>query len=216
MTQEALPFSPAAERNAEPILTVLRRWLPPGSARNPLRLLELGSGSGQHAVHMTRQIPWLLWQPSELPAALAGLARRVALEGREGLAPGSRILVPLALDVGDRRWPAGPFGAVFSANTLHIMPAAAIPALLAGAAGVLAEGGLLLLYGPFRYGSEHTAASNAAFDEQLRGFDPAMGVRDALALRRQAAKLGLEPAGDEPMPANNRLLVFRRQTRPGR
>jgi SAM-dependent methyltransferase len=104
-----------------------------------------------------------------------------------------------------------PFDAVFSANPCHIMPAAALPQLLAGAARVLRPGGLLLLYGPFHNGDVHTAPSNAAFDAHLRSLDPAMGVRDAVELQEQARGLGLEPLADVAMPANNRVLVLARR-----
>ena len=206
----ALPFSAAAERNREPILAVLRRWLPAPPSGRPLRLLEVGSGSGQHAVHMARHLADLHWQPTELPEALAGLRARIAQEGGVGLAPGARIAPPLPLEVSRPDWPPGPWDAVFSANTAHIMPAAAVPALLTGAARVLRPGGRLLLYGPFRYGAEHTAASNEAFDEHLRSLDPAMGIRDARLLETQAAEVGLQLLEDVAMPANNRTLVFER------
>lgn len=205
MDVDALPFSPACLRNQEPILTLLRRWLAPDG-----RVLEVGSGSGQHAIHMARHLPGVRWQPSERQEALAGLAARISLEGGDGLAPGAQVAPPLLLDVTQPHWPAGPFEAVFTANTLHIMPAAAVPHLLAGGARVLAADGLLLIYGPFRYGERHTAASNEAFDAHLRQLDPAMGVRDAEAIQRQAAGLGLHLQADAAMPANNRLLVFRK------
>ncbi len=204
MHDDELPFSPACLRNQDPILAVLRRWLPSGA-----RVLEVGSGSGQHAIHMARHLPGVHWQPSERQEAPAGLAARIALEGREGLAPGAAVAKPLLLDVCQPEWPAGPFEAVFTANTLHIMPAAAVPFLLAGSARVLSPGGLLLIYGPFRYGERHTAESNAAFDAHLRSLDPAMGVRDAEALLVEASALGLQLLADEAMPANNRLLVLR-------
>ncbi|MCP9797989.1 DUF938 domain-containing protein [Cyanobium sp. Lug-B] len=205
MDVDALPFSPACLRNQGPILSLLRRWLAPGA-----RVLEVGSGSGQHAIHMARHLPGVRWQPSERQEALAGLAARISLEGGEALAPGAQVAAPLLLDVTQPQWPAGPFEAVFTANTLHIMPAAAVPHLLAGGARVLAADGLLLIYGPFRYGERHTAASNEAFDVHLRQLDPAMGVRDAEAIQREAAGLGLHLQADASMPANNRLLVFRK------
>lgn len=214
MSLPCLPFSPACERNREPILAVLRSWLGEGSPAQALRVLEVGSGTGQHAVHMARHLSGLHWQPSELTENLEGLEARVATQGGQGLAPGAVIEPPLVLDVLDPEWPEGPWDAVFSANTVHIMPAAAVPYLLAGSARVLRAGGLLLLYGPFRYGTEHTAASNAAFDAHLRGLDPAMGVRDAHELTRQAAAVGLVAEDDVAMPANNRLLVFRRLEAP--
>ncbi len=202
-----LPFSPACLRNQEPILTLLRRWLPPGA-----RVLEVGSGSGQHAIHMARHLQGVCWQPSERPESMAGLAGRIALEGQAGLAPGARVAPPVELDVTGAQWPTGPFEAVFTANTLHIMPAAAVPQLLAGTALVLADEGLLLIYGPFRYGDGHTAASNEAFDAHLRQLDPAMGVRDAEELQDVAARLKLHLQADATMPANNRLLVFQKRS----
>ncbi len=205
MIPDSLPFSPACLRNQEPILRLLRQWIPAAA-----RVLEVGSGSGQHAIHMARHLPGVRWQPSERNESLPGLARRVALEGQAGLAPGARVAPPVALDVTDAQWPAGPFEAVFTANTLHIMPAAAVPHLLAGSARVLGADGLLLIYGPFRYGERHTAASNGDFDLHLRQLDPAMGVRDAEALQAEAAHLGLQLQADAAMPANNRLLVFQK------
>jgi SAM-dependent methyltransferase len=206
MPDDGLPFSPACLRNQEPILAMLRRWLPPGA-----RVLEVGSGSGQHAIHMARHLAGVQWQPSDRVQTLPGLAARIALEGREGLAPGARVMAPLPLDVTQSAWPVGPFEAVFTANTVHIMPASALPFLLAGSARVLPTDGLLLLYGPFRYGDHHTAESNAAFDAHLRSLDPAMGVRDAEAVLREAALLGLEQLADEAMPAHNRLLVLQKR-----
>ncbi len=210
MSFSTLPYSAACERNREPILAVLRRWLPAGSNDLPVRVLEVGSGSGQHAVHMAQHLAGLHWQPTEMPSNLEGLGRRLALEGRSGLASGSRIEPPHQLDVTQSSWSAGPFDAVFTANTLHIMPAAAVPDLLAGSARVLRPAGLLLLYGPFQYGGVHTAESNAAFDAHLRSLDPAMGVRDAEVLEREAAGVGLSLIDDLALPANNRLLILRR------
>jgi SAM-dependent methyltransferase len=196
-------FSEACERNKEPIRAVLQHWLPANA-----RVLEVGSGSGQHAVHMARHLAGIHWQPSDLPP-LHDLEQRLQLEGRSDLAAGAGIAQPLELDVmRPEQWPCGPFDAVVTANTCHIMPAAAVPELLAGAARVLAPGGLLLLYGPFRNGKEHTAPSNAAFDAHLRSIDPAMGVRDACLLIGVATTLGLELQADLPMPAHNRMLVF--------
>ena len=201
-------FSAACERNKEAIQAVLLAWLPPGA-----QVLAVGSGSGQHAVFFAQSIAGLTWQTSELPAHLAGLGERIALEGSCGLAPGSQILMPIALDVsapGD--WPDQRFDAVFTANTSHIMPASSVPDLLAGAAEVLVPGGLLLLYGPFSNHGIPTAASNVDFDLHLRSIDPAMGVRDAVVLSEQAKGLGLSPVADVAMPANNRTLIFRRNS----
>lgn len=204
------PFSPAWERNRGPILAVLQHWLPA-----PARVLEIGAGGGQHALFFCQQISGLNWQTSEHPAALADLQAQRAAVPAGSLAAGSLLPDPIGLDVTcGAQWSqaaaAGPFTAVFSANTCHIMPAAAVPALLAGAARVLRPGGLLLLYGPFHNGGVHTAASNAAFDAQLRSLDPAMGVRDALQITAEARRLGLAAQADIAMPANNRTLVFQR------
>ena len=196
-------FSEACERNKEPIALALRHWLP-----QPARVLEVGSGSGQHAVHVTRQLSQLVWQPSERPEHLAPLQERISLEGRRDLAAGSSLADAVALDVTTGPWPDGPFEAVFSANTAHIMPAAAVPRLISGAAQVLGPGGLLLLYGPFSDGGRHTAASNAAFDAHLRSIDTAMGVRDADWIVELGHTAGLAPLADVAMPANNRLLVL--------
>jgi len=209
-------FSPACERNKGPILAVLQQWLPGGA-----RVLEIGSGSGQHASFFCQQVAGLVWQPSERQEALADdLQAQLAEVPPASLAPGSRLLTAIALDVMEaEQWPrsqgegasAGAFDAVFSANTCHIMPATAVPHLLAGAARVLRSRGLLLLYGPFHDGGVHTAASNASFDAHLRSLDPAMGVRDAQELQEQARGLGLELLADVAMPANNRVLVLERR-----
>ncbi len=204
-------FSPACERNKGPILAVLRQWLPARA-----RVLEIGSGSGQHAHFFCSQFPGLVWQASERQDALADLQAQLAEVPPASLAPGAQLLRAVALDVmATEQWPptpgGGAFDALFSANTCHIMPALALPRLLAGATQVLRPGGLLLLYGPFHDGGLHTAASNAAFDAQLRSLDPAMGVRDALDLQEQARGLGLDPIADVAMPANNRMLVLERR-----
>lgn len=198
-------FSEACERNKDPILAVLERWLP-----RPARVLEVGAGSGQHAVHFTRRLARLVWHPTELEANLPALQERIAAEGRLQPAQGSALDAAAALDVSRGPWPEGPFDAVFSANTIHIMARASVPDLLAGAARVLRAGGLLLLYGPFSDGGEHTAPSNKAFDTQLRTISPLMGVRDADWISALAAELGFEPVADVVMPANNRTLIYRR------
>ncbi len=200
-------YSPACDRNAAPILAVLRQWLPAGGT-----VLEVGSGSGQHGVAFTRQLAQLIWQPSERSEGVGPLQERIGAEGAEHAAPGSRLLPAMALDVLEAHaWPAGPYNAVFSANTAHIMGEPAVAAFFNGSAGVLAPGGLLLLYGPFCDNGVHTAESNAAFDAHLRSIDPAMGVRDSRALNHLAKGKGLEPVADLPLPANNRVLIWRRQ-----
>ena len=198
--------SPACERNQEPILELLSQWLPPNA-----QVLEIGSGSGQHAIFFARTLAGLQWQPSDRRETLQDLAERIALEGRDGLAPGARIADPLELDVDQAdHWPERPFDAVFSANSCHIMALASVANLMAGAARRLVPGGLLVLYGPFQDGGIHTAASNAAFDAHLRSLNPAMGLRDAKEITGWAQAHGLSAKVDQPMPAQNRTLVFQR------
>jgi hypothetical protein len=222
----AMLFSEACERNKEPILAMLRRWLP-----TPVRVLEVGSGSGQHATHFCRQLPDLHWQTTDRAEYLPDLRERLAVSrtiatrdgndrdanasrpvALEPLATGSELPEPLELDV-DRpeQWPQRRYGAVFSANTTHIMAAESVPRLLAGAAGVLEEGGLLLLYGPFLRRGQPTAPSNGAFDAHLRSLDPAMGLREAETLIAAAAAQGLVLQAIEPMPSHNLMLIAQRQ-----
>ena len=204
--RQTVLHSPACERNRGPILAMLQDWLP----EDP-RVLEIGSGSGQHAAFFCEQVPGLVWQPSEREDALAMLRAQLVALTPTPLAPRAQLLPPIPLEVTEAgQWPHQRFNAVFTANTCHIMPALALPQLLAGASLVLVPGGLLLLYGPFHDGGVHTAASNIAFDEHLRSLDPAMGVRDAVELQEQAAALGLQPLADVAMPANNRTLIFQR------
>ena len=191
-------ISEAAERNKAPILRVLSVELAQAT-----RVLEIGSGTGQHAVYFAAHLPQLTWQPTDTGDYLPGLRERVAREG------GDNVLAPLPLDVRDRTWPAGEFNAVYSANALHIMSWACVLEFFRGVGEVLEKPGVLCLYGPFRYGGRYTSDSNAAFDEFLRGRDPDSGIRDVQALRELAARQGLRPSADHPMPANNQLLVFR-------
>jgi SAM-dependent methyltransferase len=207
-----LPFSEACERNKQPLLEALRAWLPQPPDR-PVHVLEVGSGTGQHGAHFSEHLP-VRWQLSDRPEHLPGLRRRqVQVSATNASATTAaatgQLLLPLQFDVTQPDWPAGPFDAVFSANTAHIMPATAVPDLFAGSARVLAPGGLFLLYGPFHDGGVPTSASNAAFDAHLRAIDPAMGVRDSLELIACARAVGFSATANLPLPANNRLLVFR-------
>jgi SAM-dependent methyltransferase len=195
----ALPCSEACERNGPPILAVLQPVL-----RDARAVLELGSGTGQHAVRFAAAMPWLTWQPTEVAARIDALAARVTLEGTANLNP------PQVLDVSAGDWPQRTFDAVFTANTLHIIGWPQVDALLRGAASVLAPGGVLAAYGPFRYGTRHTAASNESFDRMLRERDAASGVRDALEVDDLATGYGLLAEADHALPANNRLRLWRR------
>ena len=197
-----LAHSEACERNKEPILAVLRGAL--ASART---VLEVGSGTGQHAVYFAAHLPQLSWQPSEVPELLAPLAERIRLEG------GANLRAPLALDVRETPWGCAPVDAVFSANTLHIMSWQSVAQFFRGVGGVLTGAGVLCVYGPFNYGGQYTSASNAEFDAWLRTRDPLSGLRDFAAVDALARAQGLELTADHAMPANNRTLLWRRTAR---
>jgi len=200
-----LPFSDACERNKQPILDVLERYLD-----HPARVLEIGSGTGQHAVHFARRLASVTWQPSDRAECLPGLAARIRLEG------GTNIHPPIVLDVATRAdWPAaGSFDALFTANTLHIVSWPHAQDLFRGVARLFAPvaGALLFVYGPFKYRGEFTTSSNAAFDGALRARDPASGIRDFEAVDALAAQAGFALVEDCAMPVNNQMLVWRRRT----
>lgn len=195
----ARPYSPSCERNREPILAVLRR-----AFAGATRVLEIGSGTGQHAVYFAPALPHLVWQPSDLPERLAGIRAWLAAH------PAANLRPPIALDV-DGPWPATPFDGFFSANTCHILAWPSVVNLIAGAARTAAPGAVLCLYGPFRYGGRHTSESNARFDASLRAQAPQQGVREVGDLIAVAAAAGFLLYADHEMPANNRLLEFRRR-----
>jgi len=182
------------------IAEVLAQVLPPRG-----RVLEIASGTGEHAVHLAGAFPGVSWQPTDMsPEALASIAARVADEGPPNL------LAPLRLDVTAWPWPVLAAEAIVCINMIHIAPWAACEALMAGAGRVLPSGAPLYLYGAIKRGGLHTAPSNAAFDADLRARDPAWGVRDEAEITAAAAAHGLEPAALVPMPSNNFSLVFRR------
>jgi SAM-dependent methyltransferase len=195
-----LPFSAACERNKDPILEVLRICFA-GRAQ----VLEIGSGTGQHAVHFARALEHLTWHPTEQLAYLADLAERVKLEGPHNLR------APTLLDVRQAVWPVRSVDAVFTANTLHIMSWAEVMALFGGLGTVLAPGGVLCVYGPFRYAGRYTSDSNQEFDRMLQERDPLSGLRDIRAINSLAEQYGLELDADHDLPANNRLLVFAKE-----
>jgi SAM-dependent methyltransferase len=190
-TRAMLTVSEACERNKGPILEVLRIELAGAAC-----VLEVGSGTGQHAVHFAAGLPHLVWRPSELPENLPP--------------PVERVRVPLALDVCDDPWELPPVDAVFSANTLHIMAWSAVHEFFRGVGAVLRSPGVLCIYGPFRFHGAHTSDSNAEFDHWLRARDPGSGVRDFEALDALARAQGLMFTADHAMPANNRTLVWRK------
>jgi len=194
-----LAVSEACERNKGPILAVLAGEL---AARHAV--LEIGSGSGQHAVHFATHLPHLSWQPSEVPAQLPPLIERIRSE-----AP-PNVRAPIALDVCDDPWPVANLDAVFSANSLHIMNLRAVREFFRGAGRLLHTGGVLCVYGPMRYRGAYTSPSNAQFDAWLKARDPQSGIRDFEALDALATEQGLKLHADHAMPANNQTLVWRR------
>src|ERR1700733_5352573 len=194
-----LLFSEACERNKDPILQVLR-----GAFARSSQVLEIGSGTGQHAVYFARHLPHLRWQPSDTAEHLDALRARIVAEGTPNLA------LPLLLDVRAHPWPIADADAVFSANTLHIMSWEAVQEFFSGMGRLLSSGGVLGVYGPFRYAGRYTSESNATFDRYLGERDSASGIRDFEAVDELARKEGLELDSDSDMPAHNRTLVWRR------
>ena len=190
--------SPAAERNKAPLADALRPHVPESGA-----VLEIASGTGQHVAHLAATYPSLHFQPSEADEALhASIAAWSA--GLGNVAP------PLVLDVRRRPWPFARADVVLCVNMIHISPWAAGAALIEGAAAILAPGGVLALYGPFRVAGRHTAPSNEAFDRSLRMQDPEWGVRDLDEVAAFAATRGFAAPAVIAMPANNLTVVFRR------
>src|SRR3954467_3689719 len=188
-------YSEACERNRDPILGILKRVF-----ADRRRVLEIGSGTGQHAAYFAPELPHLVWQARDVAANLPSIREWVTQPA------------PLELDVNDP-FPRVEADAVFSANTSHIMSWPQVERMFAGVGELLPPGGILALYGPFNYGGKHTSDSNARFDAMLRHRDPASGLRDAAAVVALARRHGMMLEEDNAMPANNRLLVFRKNAR---
>ncbi|TAH45194.1 MAG: DUF938 domain-containing protein [Dokdonella sp.] len=193
------PFSAACERNREPILQVLRDVF-----GNCHRVLEIGSGTGQHAVHFAAALPHLSWQASERAQNLAGLNYWLD----DAALPNTPRA--LELDAVAEPWPVcGSFDAVFTANTLHIMSWAEVMTLFVRLPAILAADAVLVVYGPFNMDGQFTSPSNAAFDASLRERDPLMGIRDLADVDALARAQGLQLIANHAMPANNRCVVWR-------
>lgn len=192
------PYAESCDQNRDPILAVLAPLL-----RERRRLLEIGSGTGQHAVYCAAALPHLSWQCSDRAEQLPGIRLWIAEAGLSNLPP------PLELDV-LKPWPAERFEAIFSANTAHIMGLEAVEAMFAGVGSHLEPGGLFALYGPFSRDGRHTSPSNARFDAWLRAQDPVMGLRDQRQLEQFAATHGLQLVAEHAMPVNNFTLVWER------
>lgn len=196
-----LPYSEASLRNREPIRVVLARWL-----TAPARVLEIGAGTGQHAEYFAAHLPHLDWLPTDRAENLPGLRARL----ERATAP--QVHPPVELDVAQEPWPISACDHAYTANTCHIMHWPQVEQMFAGVGRRLPSGGLFLVYGPFHHDGEATSASNANFDRSLRNGDSGMGIRDDQAVAALAAAHGLDWVGDEAMPANNRVLVWRRRS----
>jgi len=192
-------YSSAAERNRQPILGQLHSLLPETGT-----VLEIGSGTGQHAVFFSRALPGLQWQPSDRDVNLVGLEAYFSAEGNE------RILPLLQLDVVRDPWPGRSYDAAYSANTAHIMPWDAVVAMFAGVAAHLLQNARFFLYGPFNVDNRFTSESNALFDARLRSEEENMGIRDMAAIESLANLHQMRLEHQLAMPANNFLLVFRK------
>jgi len=197
------PFSEACERNRDPILQVLREDF--AQARHAL---EIGSGTGQHAVYLAQHLPHLTWQTSDVAEHHAGIEAWIKESGLPN------VRSPFELDVPQATWPVTSTDAIFTANTLHIMDYTCVEAFFRGAGRVLSVGGVLAVYGPFNYGGRFTSPSNAQFDAVLRARDVGSALRDFEAVDKLAYGIGLKRVRDVAMPANNRTLVWRRESVP--
>ena len=192
--------SGACARNREPIANVLDAVLPSEGL-----VLEVGCGSGEHALFFSQRYPGLRWQPADFdPVARASAAAWKAHEG------GDNMLEPLEIDASSEVWPVERADAVFSANVIHISPWEVGLGLLSGAARILPTGGVLVIYGPFMVGGQHTAPSNVQFDGWLKSQDVRWGVRELETVQAEAASRGLVLEHVVDMPANNKTLVFRK------
>jgi hypothetical protein len=197
---DTLPFSQSCENNKSWILDVLTR-----AFADRRQVLEIASGTGQHACHFAANMPWLQWQPTELPENMPVLHPRCAAYA------GDNILPERALDVCDEPWPVDIPDALFSANSLHIMPWAAVEKLFATLGKAAGGDVVLAVYGPFNYNGHYTSDSNARFDQWLAQKSPDSAIRHFEEVDRLAAAAGFALQGDHEMPANNRLLLWAKQ-----
>lgn len=193
------PFSQACENNKRPILESIRNTF-----TSPGTILEIGTGTGQHAVHFAAALPHVVWQPSDRPGATdhcRGWIKDAAL---------ANVRPPLELNVASEKWPLDRIDGAYSANTAHIMAWEEVEAMFAGLAKRMNTGMPFCLYGPFRFGGKHTSDSNRQFHQHLRAQAPHMGIRDMDDLLKVAERVGFRLESDQQLPANNRLLVWRK------
>lgn len=191
------PFAESCEENKQAILEVIAPLF-----QNSRYVLEIGSGTGQHAVYFAASMPHLVWQTSDREEHHPGIRAWLRDDGPPNALP------PLSLDVESDAWPDKSYDAVFSANTAHIMSVSQVEAMFRGVAGIMAPNALFALYGPFNYDARYTSDSNARFDQWLKGRDPLSGIKNFEHLDELARKGGLEFKADYEMPANNRILLW--------
>lgn len=192
-------YAESCDQNRDPILSVLSEVF-----ADRQQVLEIASGTGQHAVYFGAALPHLCWQTSELEANHASILAWLD----EAKLP--NVLPPVLLDVNSSHWPVSPVDAIFNANTVHIVSWLSVQRMFEGIGRTLAGGGVLCLYGPFNYGGQFTSESNARFDAWLKNRDPESGVRDFEAIDRLARAQGMALQQDFSMPANNHMLAWRK------
>ena len=197
--------SPSYERNREPILAALRQILAQG---RPAQLLELGSGTGQHAAYLAPRLPWIRWQPTELPERLESIRAWREASGAENLEE------PVALDVAAPSWPVDEADVILTINTIHIVPWEGVLAMIEGVGRTLREPGWFVVYGPFRFEDRPLEPSNAQFEQWLRQTDPRRGLRQFGQIDEACRAQGLRFGGDLEMPANNHVLWWTRGQAP--
>lgn len=195
------PYAESCDQNRDPILAVIQPLF-----RQCASILEIGSGTGQHAVYFAEKMPHLVWHTSDRAENHDGINRWLEEAALENTRP------PLTLDVTQKQWPDLRPDAVFSANAVHIMPWSAVQKMFAGVGGLLDKGGLLVLYGPFNYEGNYTSESNARFDVWLKERNPQSGIRHFEQLDELANAAGMILQEDYEMPANNRILCWRKQS----
>ncbi len=193
------PYAPACDKNKKPILDVLKKVFD-----KPCEVVEVGSGTGQHAVYFAENLPHLIWQPTDQSVYLSGISLWVDAAGLKN------IRAPLELDVRQNDWPVERVEALFSANTLHIMSWKSVEIFYERLGCYLQSGAKFCSYGPFNINGQFTSESNATFDQWLKERDPLSGIRDLEALVALGEKVGLILEENRPLPANNRLLVWRK------
>ncbi len=192
------PFAQAAEQNQDDILLVLQ-----GAFKQATKVLEVGSGTGQHAVHFAKHLTHLSWQPSDKKNMLEGIQLWV----NDAALP--NLSAPIELDV-NLSWPTDTYDAAYAANVIHIMHWQDIKALFAGLGTTLTDDATVCIYGPFNINGHYTSASNQSFDDWLKHRDPESGLKDKAELDHLAIKNGLQPGPSWDMPANNKILSWKK------